>query len=453
MKPKKRKPEIDHLQPNPANPPKLVLRCQQCNNTDPRKFKWAGQRQTGRRYQCKMCGFRGNTSQIREDLDYTYVNRGDVAEIDLVTNQRIVSEKDLIRFLNIDTDEWQVERFSVGKSEAYRKDRQVKWIVENGTVVSGSVNDSGQLLIKPLFSVKVWLKRKTREIRNALAVADLKADLKRFAHRYKRIKYPKIKAGLLFEIEMPDVHLGKLTWHEETGEDSDLKIQTARILQVLDALLAHAIRYPLARILLPIGNDYFNADNKFDTTTAGTPQQEDTRWKKTYRKGRVLAVEMIDRCAALAPVDVLLIPGNHDEERNFYLGDALECWYHKCPNVTINNSAKKRKYYRYGKTLLGFTHGSSEKQSKLQNLMPQEVPELWAQTKFREWHVGDKHHREDVVYKTVESDGVTVRVLRSLSPADAWHYDKGFIGALQASEAFLWDGERGLVAQFTATAD
>ena len=75
---------------------------------------------------------------------------------------------------------------------------------------------------------------------------------------------------------------------------------------------------------------------------------------------------------------------------------------------------------------------------------------MWAKSKFREWHLGDKHHKKDLLYRTEDNNGVTIRLLRSLSATDSWHFDKGFIGGIQAAEAFLWDRERGLVGQFNA---
>jgi len=115
---------------------------------------------------------------------------------------------------------------------------------------------------------------------------------------------------------------------------------------------------------------------------------------------------------------------------------------------------KKRKYYKFGKNLIGYTHGSDEKLDRLPLLMASEQPELWAQTKFREWHTGDKHNKKDISYiSTNENSGMVVRILRSLASADAWTFNKGYIGALRASESFLWHPEDGLIAQFTATPD
>jgi hypothetical protein len=80
-----------------------------------------------------------------------------------------------------------------------------------------------------------------------------------------------------------------------------------------------------------------------------------------------------------------------------------------------------------------------------------EVPELFGRCKFREWHIGDKHHSKKIDTISIdENRGVTTRIMRSISPADNWHFNKGYIGSLRAMEGFLWDKERGLKAQFNA---
>lgn len=362
-------------------------------------------------------------------------------------SQRMMTEQEVIEQFRVDMDKWEVERFKVKTSEGYRKDRRVEWKVENGTVLHGDVNDTGKMLVVPLYHIEVRFKRKVEEIRARLAVEDMKRDAQAHAFHYGTVKHAnKRKGGMLLEIGMPDIHFGRLTWHEESGEDYDIKIAERVIHKVLDELLSYSGAFKVERILLPIGNDFYNVNSKSNTTAAGTPQQEDTRWQKTFRMGRRLAVSMVEACLEVAPTDVLIIKGNHDEERTFYMGDALECWFHACRHVTIDNTAKARKYYVYGCNLIGFTHGSEEKMDRLPMLMPVEVPELWAGSKHREIHCGDKHHK----YDAKEQAGVVVRILRSLAAADAWTYQKGFVGAMRAAEGFLWDKENGLRAQFTA---
>lgn len=367
-------------------------------------------------------------------------------------SERVLSKDDIIRKFNIDLDVWEIVSFDVKSSEGYRKDRKVDWHVTDGKVLRGDVEDTGKMLVIPLYHVAVRLKKKKQEIAARSAIQDMIEDAKNHAPKYQKIAYPQHKDGMLYEIDMFDIHFGRLTWEEESGESYDIKIARQAIESTLLKLLAMIEKDNVSRILLPLGNDFFNVDNKFNTTTAGTAQQEDTRWQKTFRAGRNICTWMIDTCNQIAPVDVLVIPGNHDEQRSFYLGEALDCWYHNNENVTIDNSAAKRKYYPFGSNLIGFTHGYDEKLSALPLLMAIDRPDLWSQSTYREWHTGDKHHKRDLVPRADESTGMVVRILRALAAQDAWTFNKGY-RSLRSGESFLWHPVNGLIAQYTATPD
>lgn len=402
-----------------------------------------------RRYYCYDCEEYKTLREEVKDFEYSEDKQTGTAHI-ITSIPRIMSDADLLAYLKIDPDRWSIDKVVYGKSEGYRKDRRVKWVVKDGKVVDGEVDDSGKLLIEPMFSVKVFLSRKTSQIQDTLVLEDLIADAKKYSPKSTRTYTPTGKKGFLLEIAMPDLHFGKLTWREETGSDYDIHITEELVHRTFDQLLSYSTGAPIEKVLFPIGNDFFNVDTKDNTTAHGTPQQEDTRWQKTFKAGRILIVELVEKLCSIAPVDVLVIPGNHDETRSFFLGDALECWYHNNKYINVNNSAMKRKYYSFGNGLVGLTHGYYERYEKLPSLMALEQPQLWAASKHREWHIGDKHHKKDLVYKTDEFDGVVIRQLRSLTPPDSWHFDKGFVGAERAVESLLWHPEKGVIAQYTS---
>lgn len=264
----------------------------------------------------------------------------------------------------------------------------------------------------------------------------------------------------LFEVTLFDLHIGKLAWGGETGENYDTKIARQRFLKTIETLIGRASGFAFNRILFPIGNDFFNSDTILNTTTKGTPQDEDLRWQKTFDVGVTLLVDAINMLKQLnVPVDVVVIPGNHDFERSYYMGAYLSAWFNNDPNVNINNGASPRKYYRFGNTLLGFTHGSEEKESSLPMLMTIDIESkpMWSETLFHEWHLGHIHRKRDMKYtiqdvqRMVNEDlGVTVRYLSSLTGTEEWHHKKGFVGATKAGEAFIWNDELGLIAHLNA---
>jgi hypothetical protein len=375
---------------------------------------------------------------VSEISSSTYEEKNGFINI-VCASPRVLSVEDILDQFNINEDEWEVVDVQVKTSEGYRKDRKVQWEVTDG-VANGSVDDSGKMLVVPLYHVRVRLKKRVEENRAKLAIQDFLEDAKKHSPKYPKISYPKIKDGMLYEIAFPDLHFGRLTWHEESGADYDVKIAREYLLTAVDKLLYHTQFYPISRILIPFGNDYFNVNSKTNATAKGTPQQEDTRWQKTFRLGRQLAVEVIDMCSAIAPVDVLMIPGNHDEERLFYLGEVIHSWYNNNPNVQIDNRAIHRKYYQYGKNLIGFAHGADEKLNQLPMLMANDVPEMWASTTYREYHTGDKHKTNKL--DEAETGGVIVRVLPSLVEFDAWTYNSGYLGSKMAM-GFMWQPSGG----------
>jgi hypothetical protein len=429
-----------------------MMLCQNCGSDELKKRGFL--KNMAQRYRCKKCGSWTSENENGDaDDEYTFTDMGNTAEVVATLDEDTVnSPEKLLRAMRVDDSVWEVYKKQIGKSPAWRKDRSVNWKVRNGQVLSGDVEDSGKIKIVPVYTVKLWLRRKTEEIRTNLILEDFRSNVHKFSLRKtKSVVFKKPQNGYMLEVEMPDIHFGKLTWGEESGEDGDLKIQIKTSKKVMEELLSYSNKFPIEKIVFPIGHDFYNVDNQFNTTTHGTPQQEDTRWRKTFRDGWSLAAELINACAQIAPVDVPIIGGNHDEERSFYLGEVLSGLYSNTSRISIENCAKMRKYIVYGTNLIGMTHGYHENIKELKDIMAFEVPELWAKSKFKEWHTGDKHHKEDFVHKThEEKTGVVIRILRSLTTTDTWHYNKGYIGALRASEAFLWDKDNGLKAQFTA---
>ena len=314
------------------------------------------------------------------------------------------------------------------------------------------------------FQVKARLEKK-------LTVARERAIGELFKEMIKNYKAPQLKVlpnvithdkeNNLFEITIFDLHLGKLAWGGETGENYDTKIARQRFLTAISTLIKRASGFQYNKILFPVGNDFFNSDTIFNTTTKGTPQDEDLRWQKTFNFGVKLLIDAINLLKQTGvKVDVVNIPGNHDFERSYYMGEYLVAWFNNDPQVKVNNGASPRKYYRFGKVLLGLTHGSEEKEGSLPLLMASDIESkpLWSETIYHEWHVGHIHRKRDMKYSiTLDKDrmtnedlGVTVRYLSSLTGTEEWHHKKGFIGAIKAGEGFIWNDEAGMVAHLNA---
>lgn len=258
------------------------------------------------------------------------------------------------------------------------------------------------------------------------------------------------KENVMLELGLVDHHLGQLSWKDETGSGNyDIKIARKLYLDAVHYLTECATKYNIDKILYVIGNDFFNVNSQLNTTVRGTLQDEDCRWQKSFNYGVDLFIDTIEFLKQFAPVHIKQIPGNHDQERIFYAGAFLRAWYKDDPNVEIDNEPKSRKYFQYGKNLIGFAHGDAVKKlDRLVALMPLEVSELWSNTKYREWHCGHVHHEtKKILILDTEETGIKIRTLSTLVMPDAWHAAHGFISDRQ-SQGFIWHKEKGNIAEF-----
>ena len=361
------------------------------------------------------------------------IDKGNGREL-VSKSHRIATLDQLLAHAQVDLLLWKVTRCVVNKWEVGAKD------------------DKGKIVTEPLFQVKAWLEPRTKERAIELAIDDVIADMRKHAPRYTRFTYPKVDKkrtdGHLCVYAIPDLHIGKLCHKDETGSNYDSKIAARMFMAAVDELAQRTRGFTLDRILFIAGNDFFNVDNEAQTTTGGTPQDEDGRWQKTFASGRKLLVEAIDKLSVLAPVDVVVVRGNHDSNRVWYLGEVLQAWYQKNPQVTVFNEPSFRKYYEYGRVLLGLTHGDKEKMRDLPLIMATERPEAWARAEHREYMLGHYHCRKQHEIGSIdEFRGVKVRRLSSLTAPDAWHKSVGLESA-RSAEAFIFHPQDGCVGTF-----
>jgi len=344
------------------------------------------------------------------------------------------SVEELLASARVDPSLWQVSRQSLSMAE-----RPAKELVDS-EVEPRKIRT---------YSIRVTLRRRTAEL-NFQGILDSMLQQFRSAAPVLPPIMHSLKSRGLLEISMPDGHLGKIARGEETGgRDYDADIAERMFRTALQDLLGKASIMQPEKVLFIAGNDFLNTDNLGRTTTAGTPQDEMLRWPESFARGKHLLVWAIDLLREVAPTTVLMVPGNHDQQRLHYLGHVLEAWYHHTADVTVDASPRLRKYVHYHANLLGYCHGHEpQRHQALPVLMAIEQPEAWSKTRHRAWGLGRLHAKQSLVYVPHRDlSSVAVRILPSLCPADAWSAGMGYVGKLSA-EAHFWDPEDGCVASF-----
>lgn len=268
-----------------------------------------------------------------------------------------------------------------------------------------------------------WVKTKRDEEAKISAMLDALSTISHsFASAADPAPPPReiLDEDLMCVYPMGDPHLGMHAWAQETGQAFDVAIAERNLCAAVDHLVALAPRAKRA-LILNLG-DFFHADSTAATTTAGTRVDVDTRWGKVLSVGIRAMRRCIDRALEKHEiVDVVCEIGNHDAGTSIMLALALAQFYEREPRVRVDVSPAKFHWIRFGKVLIGVTHGDTAKMKDLAEIMACDRAVDWGETVHRYFYTGHVHH--DVVK---ELRGVTVESFRTLAPADAWHRGQGY---------------------------
>lgn len=351
--------------------------------------------------------------------------------------------------------------------DVYRRVNNDKGTLESTVVTDFEPKDDKELAILHKVDTtkykitNYWTKQRGRKFTSSLLCTLIKHDkdlgkqkdviLKELMDYSKYVTYkrPHKKVVHAYELNIPDVHFGKLAWKAESGEDYDLSIAEKRYEAAIEDLLSYVDLEKIEEIIFPIGNDMVNIDSRRNETFAGTGQDSDSRFYKIVQVVKRILIKNINSLSQIAPVRVIVVAGNHDPETMFMLGEILDAYYHNNDNVEVDNSPRQRKYYQYGLNGFQYTHGNEEKHSDLGPIFATEEKRLWADTDFRFCKVGHFHKNKKTQFVSVdEFQGFQVQILPSLSGSDAWHNSKGY-NSLKAAKGFLYHKEKGQVGEFT----
>lgn len=228
-------------------------------------------------------------------------------------------------------------------------------------------------------------------------------------------------SDLLAVYPMGDPHVGMLSWAPETGESHDLDSAREIMCAAMTDLVQRGPRTEKA-LIVNLG-DYFHADNHLNRTSrSGHPLDVDGRWPKVLQTGIEILVYMIDRALEHhRHVRVINEIGNHDDHSAIMLSVALAAHYRNEPRVEIDLSPSAYHWHRFGKVLIGVTHGHNQRHSDLEAIMAAERAADWGETVHRYWYCGHIHHSTKK-----EQRGCVIESFRTLAPRDAWAAGAGY---------------------------
>lgn len=352
----------------------------------------------------------------------------DEVEGNIVLPQEPKDKRELFKFFNLEEDEWEISRiWGIWKNEKYHTSVLFK---------------PREINVDPASEFKDYIDEYLSE------------KLQGFT--YPSIQYqPDQRRNLALVLCLFDVHLGRLAYENYTGNTLTLKDTVDLYNLSVDKLLSNLPKERVEQIILPIGNDFFNVDDTRLTSTRGTPQINTHNLHGMFKEGLSLITETILKLVQIAPVQVILVPGNHDNLSSTYLAVAVERVFESHPNIFVDSRPIDRKYVGYGNVALCFSHGEL-KPDKYAELFPYEGKEYFINSTHNEVLLGHIHHERTYGNASsnlfvVETGGVTVRYLSSLTKKDLWTFKEGYTLSKRRAFAILYHKTEGKYMEYVHT--
>jgi len=299
-----------------------------------------------------------------------------------------------------------------------------------------------KLLPNGKFTSSVFAKLKTSKDYSASDFAEFLNTYTPPSIPFSKLSIDSTKSLVNVEISISDFHLAK----KVIEEPNHIVARKLAYLSILKDLVEKVkANYNIYTIVFPISNDFFHSDNYYNQTTNGTPQDVIVDYAQEYEHGFDLLVQAIsflkENCSN---VEVLLVQGNHDKTKSFYLAHALEVFFSRESDIFFDRRDGHLKASMLGNTFIGYHHGNC----KIEDLpllfaTHPEYSESFGKAKYREIHTGDKHH-----YMAKEVKGVKIQQMPSLSGTDRWHRDNNYVHSVRAALALVYDFSTGKTAEF-----
>lgn len=321
---------------------------------------------------------------------------------------------------------------------ASKRDSGDPYAVPAGHVVKGEsafLDQDGRLLAR-------WVKTRQEGAGEGL-IEGLRAAFAQYAGTAPAIPDPVVSDGrTMTTYPIPDLHIGLYSWGAETGADYDIDIATDVAISGIGTLVEQS-RPSENAVVLFLGDYFHQNDSKNATPASGHQLDVDSRWPRVYLAGANLAISIVDRVARKHKnVEVVTLPGNHDQDAAVTLAVALSLFYSSNTRINVNLTPGITWYRRFGNCLLGANHGHTMKTAeRMAMAMAVDRSEDWGLSEHRHIFTGHLHHES-----VKEVAGVRVETMTSPAARDAWNSASGY-RSQRALSAVTFDFDNGEVGR------
>lgn len=226
---------------------------------------------------------------------------------------------------------------------------------------------------------------------------------------------------LLTVIPIGDAHVGLFADSGETGDSYGLESGKQRLLSGMQLIVDQALPTDTAYII-DVG-DFYHADNSSNRTARGNnPLDVDGRYCTVLQTGLEIATSIVTMALKKhQTVRWRSAIGNHNETSALMVNMYVKAYFKDEPRVIVHDSPSMFDYYKFGRCLIGVTHGHTAKADKLGEIMAVDAKEHWSETDHRYFYTGHIHHQSVKEYTSC-----VVETFRTLASKDAWHASMGY---------------------------
>lgn len=241
----------------------------------------------------------------------------------------------------------------------------------------------------------------------------------------------------LLLLDIADLHMNLQASVFTTGNEYNCDIAEKLLMNAIANIIERTGYYNFDEIVLTIGGDMLNGDNMQGSTTKGTPQVSDLHYYDAYERLCEMTIKVIDILKDRARVNVIYVPGNHDEMTGYKLAKYIDAWYRHDDMVTVDYQPIARKYKLFGSTLLCFMHDG--KVQKLPAIIADEARKYWSHADMVEVFLQHLHTEQILM----EENNIRIQRLPTISARSKWSSDQGYNSKRQF-KFFVFDKEFGL---------
>lgn len=316
------------------------------------------------------------------------------------------------------SDEWELVKWRIGYHEVAISDENENRVCYN---IRCEMKPRVKSFISPEECVEYLQELLKKEIK------PLVVDIKEFDNELDKDK--------MFLLPPVELHLGKYSDSFSTGFDYSSKIASDRYRTITRKIVEQQEIMKCDKIVIGVGNDFFNSDNVSNSTSRGTPQQNDISWKRLFTLGvELMAEQIITLKEHFNNVEVILNGSNHDTMSSFHLYYALKQMFLNDSQVKFSDDYTDMECYTFGNNGVWFHHGDCNL-TRLIESIPVLYPREYANTKNRILLMGHLHSTQDLK----EQCGVKPLRLSSPCEVDEWHFKEKYVGSIPSQETFVFD--------------